>query len=249
MLIYETTNKLKELGLLGMVSALENQRQQTEVQALPFEDRLGILVDAEIAARETRKCARLLTQARLKESSACIENIDHDPKRGLDRPLLLTLANCQWVGAGQNIIVTGATGSGKSWLACAYGNKLCRLGISVRYFRLSRLFEQLTIAQGDGSLPRLRAQLSKVSVLILDDWLLSPVNAALAREFLELIDDRIGKTSLILTSQYPVDNWHDRIGEPTLADAILDRIIHVSHRIAIKGGSMRKSKGLEKMKS
>jgi DNA replication protein DnaC len=161
MLNHETVSRLKELRLFGMVSSLESQRQQTEVQALPFEDRLGLLIDTEIALRETKKCARLLTRARLKEPSACIENIDYDPKRGLDRPLLL-----------------------------------------------------------------------------------SPISAASAREFLELIDDRIGKSSIILTSQYPVDSWHDRIKEPTVADAILDRIIHISHRIVIKGGSMRKRKGL-----
>ncbi|NOU45168.1 MAG: ATP-binding protein [Methyloglobulus sp.] len=244
MLNHETVSRLKELRLFGMVSALESQRQQTEAQALPFEDRLGLLIDTEITLRETKKCARLLARAKLKGPSACIENIDYDPKRGLDRPLLLTLANCHWVEVGQNLIITGATGSGKSWLACAYGNRLCRSGVSVRYFRVSRLLEQITIAQGDGSLPRLRAQLSKVSVLILDDWLLSPISAASAREFLELIDDRIGKSSIILTSQYPVDSWHDRIKEPTVADAILDRIIHVSHRIVITGGSMRKRKGL-----
>lgn len=214
------------------------------MQALPFEDRLGLLIDTEIALRETKKCARLLTRAKLKEPSACIEYIDYDPKRGLDLPLLLMLANCHWVEVGQHVIITGATGSGKSWLACAYGNTLCRSGITVRYFRVSRLLEQITIAKGDGSLPRLRSQLSKVSVLILDDWLLSPISAASAREFLELIDDRTGKNSIILTSQYPVDNWHDRIKEPTVADAILDRMIHVSHRIVIKGGSMRKRKGL-----
>jgi DNA replication protein DnaC len=244
MLTYETIAKLKALGLSGMVDALELQRQQTEVQALPFDDRLGLLIDAETASRETKKCMRLLRNAKLKEPSACIENIDYDPKRELDRSLILTLANCQWVNQSQNIIISGATGCGKSHMASAFGNKLCRAGFPARYFRFPRLIEQLTIAKGDGSLPRLRMQLSRVAVLILDDWLIAPLNSVSAREVLELIDDRIGKTSLILTSQFPVDSWHDLIGEPTVADAILDRIIHVSHRINIKGGSMRRRKGI-----
>jgi DNA replication protein DnaC len=172
MLTYETIAKLKSLGLSGMVDALEIQRQQIEVQALPFEDRLGLLIDAETASRETKKCTRLLRNAKLKEPSACIENIDYDPKRELDRSLILTLASCQWVSQGQNMIITGATGSGKSHMASAFGNKLCRAGISVRYFRFPRLIEQMTIAKGDGSLPRLRMQLSRISVLILDDWLM-----------------------------------------------------------------------------
>lgn len=244
MLIQQTINGLRELRLTGMIAALEIQLQQTDVQALAFEDRLGMLVDAEMSSRNNKKLERLLKDAKFKEQ-ACIENINYDPKRKLNRSLIVTLATGNWVEVGQNLIITGATGAGKSWLACAFGNQLCRRGISVKYFRLSRLIEQLSVAKGDGSLARLRAQLAKASVLMLDDWLLAPLDAASAREILELIDDRTGKNSLILTSQYPVETWHDRIGEPTVADAILDRIIHSAHRIEIKGEeSMRKQKGL-----
>lgn len=197
----------------------------------------------EMSTRDTKKLERLLKDSKFKEQ-ACIENINYDPQRRLNRSLIMTLSTGNWVEAGQNIIITGATGSGKFWLACAFGNQLCRRGISVKYFRLSRLVEQLSVAKGDSSLARLRAQLAKTSVLMLDDWLMAPLDVASAREILELIDDRTGKNSLILTSQYPVETWHDRIGEPTVADAILDRIIHSAHRIEIKGESIRKQKGL-----
>ncbi len=249
MLIQQTIGGLRELRLFGMVNALDIQLGQTAVQALSFEDRLGLLVDAELSSRETKKLSRLLKDAKLKESTACIENIDYDPSRKLDRSLIMSLANCNWVEAGQNVIITGATGAGKSWMACALGNQICRRGKSVRYFRLSRLIEQLSVAKGDGSLAKFRAQLARTSVIMLDDWLMAPMDAASAREILELVDDRSGKNSLILTSQHTVDGWHDRIGEPTVADAILDRIVHSAHRIEIKGDSIRKQRGINTEKS
>lgn len=246
MLIQQTISHLHELRLNGMVNALEIQLNQTAAQALPFEDRLGILVDAEKSLRETKRLMALLKSAKLHHSEACIDNINFDPNRKLDRAFIMTLATCNWVDAGQHIILTGATGTGKSWLACALGNQICRQGKSVRYFRLSRLVEQLAIAKGDGSLARLRSQLAKTTVIIIDDWLMAPLNTATAYEILELFDDRANKSSLILASQHPVENWYDRIGDATFADAILDRVVHSAHRIEIKGQSMRKSQGLKK---
>jgi DNA replication protein DnaC len=239
---------MRELRLAGMLSALEIQFAQPSVQAMSFEDRLGLLVDAEVSARDTKKFSKLLKDAKLKEPSACIENIDYDPARALDRPLIMTLGNCNWVDAGQHIIITGPTGAGKSWLACALGHQVCRRNRAVRYFRVSRLVEQLSIAKGDGSIHRLRGQLARPAVIILDDWLMAPLDATSAREVLELVDDRMGKNSFILTSQHPVDTWHDRIGEPTVADALLDRIVHSSHRIDIKGESIRKRRGIGAIK-
>lgn len=249
MLIQQTMTHLRELRLVGMVNALELQLGQTSVQSLPFEDRLGMLVDAEVSARDTKRLGKLLKDAKFKDSTACIESIDFDPARTLDRPLIMSLASCNWVEAGQHLIITGPTGAGKSWMACAFGNQLCRRGKSVRYFRLSRMIEELNVAKGDGSLLRLRAQLARASVLILDDWLMAPMDAQSAREILELVDDRTGKSSLILTSQHPVEAWHDRIGEPTVADALLDRIIHSAHRIEIRGESIRKRRGIRNTKA
>lgn len=244
MLIQQTFNQLRELRLAGMINALELQMGQVGVQSLAFEDRLGMLVEAEISARTTKRMAKLVRDAKFKEPAASIENINYDPARGLDRSLISSLALGHWVDSGQNLILTGATGAGKSWMACAFGVQLCRQGKSVRYFRLSRLVEELAVAKGDGSLARLRAQLARASVIILDDWLMAPLDTVSAREILELVDDRSGKNSLILTSQHPVTEWYDRIGEPTVADALLDRIVHSAHRIEIKGESIRKSRGI-----
>lgn len=248
MLFEQTVSKMRDLRLQGMVDALDLQLRQADVQGLSFEDRLGMLIDAEVSSRETKRLAKLLKDAKLKESNACIENIDYDPLRRLDRSLISTLALGHWVDVGNNIIITGPTGSGKSYLASALGNQLCRFGKSIRYFRVSRLLEELAIAKGDGSLPRFRAQLAKTSAIILDDWLMAPLDAQSAREILELVDDRTGKTSLILTSQHHVSEWHDRIGEPTVADAILDRIVHASHRVELHGESIRKKRAVNATK-
>jgi DNA replication protein DnaC len=245
MLINQTIEGLLELRLNGMADALRSQLEQVSVQELSFDERLGLLVDAELSARQTKKLKRLLDDAKLKEPSACLANTDYAPSRGVGRAQIMSLATCHWVDTGQHVIITGATGVGKTWLACAIGHQVCLRGKPVRYLRAPRLLEQLSTAQGDGSLSRFRAQLARASVLILDDWLMAPLDAASAREILELVDDRTGKGSLVITSQHPVETWHDRIGEPTVADAILDRIIHSAHRIKIGGESIRKLHGLE----
>ena len=245
MLLQQTLTQLRELRMNGMVNAIQLQMGQPDIQSLPFEDRLGMLVEAEISERYTKRMAKLVKDARFKEPSACIEAVDFDPQRGLDRSLINSLARGHYADIGHHVIITGATGAGKSWMACAFGIQLCRQGKSVRYFRLSRLIEILTLAKGDGSLPRLRAQLARVDVIILDDWLMAPIDAGSAREILELVDDRAGRNSLILTSQHPVSVWHDRIGEPTVADAMLDRIVHSAHRVEIRGESIRKRRGMQ----
>ncbi|MBA4252203.1 MAG: AAA family ATPase [Chlorobiaceae bacterium] len=242
MLINHTITKLSDLKLCGMAQAVTAQLNQTEIQSISFEERLAMVVDAEFSYRETKKMKKLLSNAKFAIPSATIENIDFDPSRKLDRPLISTLITCNWVEKKQNVIVEGPSGAGKSWFACALGNQICRNGTSVRYIKMSRLVEEIKIAIGDGSIKRYRAQFARIKVLIIDDWLLAPMETVSAREILEILDDCYNIGSLILTSQHPVSDWHSRIAEKTVADAILDRIVHNSHRIKISGESMRKKK-------
>jgi len=200
-----------------------------------------MLVDREVAWRDTRRLERLLKQARLKYPGACIEDLDTRAARGLDARLLASLASCDWVRAGQSVIATGATGLGKSWIACALGTQACRQGFSALYTRFSRLVEELRIAHGDGSFGRRLAQLARIDVLIVDDFALAPIGQAERADLLEVLDDRTTGRSTIITSQLPVAHWHEYLAEPTLADAILDRIVHHSHRIALDGESLRKA--------
>jgi DNA replication protein DnaC len=238
-----TLNQLRQLKLSGMTLALERQQESTAVQALSFDERLGMLVDEEINFRENRRLARILKEAKLKFPAACVEDIDYGSRRNLDRSLMAGLQSCDWVRHHQNILLTGATGCGKTWLACALANQAARKGFTVLYRRTPRLLEALEVGHGDGSLPRLRQQLAKAHVLILDDWGMSPLSALARSDLLEIIDDRVGCAATIVTSQLPVDAWHEYIGDPTLADAILDRLIHTAHRLALKGDSLRKMRG------
>lgn len=240
MLINQTITKLNDLKLCGMSQAVNMQLSQTDIQSLPFEDRLGMIVDAEYTYRETHKMKRLLSNAKFAMPSASVQDIDYDPSRKLDRPLISTLITCNWVEKKQNLIIEGASGAGKSWFACAFGTQICRNGISVKYVKMSRLVEDIQTSRGDGSIKRYRAQFSKVKVLVIDDWLLAPLETSSAREILEILDDAYNIRSIILTSQHPVSDWHSRISEKTVADAILDRIVHNSHRVKIAGESMRK---------
>lgn len=241
MLTQQTLTHLRSLKLDGMARAFEEQITQPVAQKLSFEERFGLLVDRESTWRDTRRLERLLKAARLKYPSACMEDIDVRAARGLDARLLASLASCDWVRGGQSVIATGATGLGKTWIACALGQAAARQGFSVLYARFARLLEELRIAHGDGSFTRRLSQLAKTDVIILDDWALAPIGQAERTDLLELLDDRTTGKSTIITSQLPVDRWHEYFNDPTLADAILDRVIHQSHRIALKGEeSMRK---------
>ena len=241
MLQQHTLDKLHTLRLTGMAAAFEQQLAQPAAQELSFEERFALLLDQEILYRDNRRLSRLLKAAKLR-LNACVEDIDYRHPRGIDRPFMSTLASCQWVEHHQNLAITGPTGSGKTWLACALGNQACRQGLSVRYLRLPRLFEMLRIAHGDGSYPQLMNQLAKTDLIILDDWGIQKIAAAQRNDLMEIIEDRHGLRSTSIASQLPIEHWHDFIGEATLADAILDRLLHNSHRLPLRGESMRKTK-------
>ncbi len=243
MLHQQTLDKLYALRLTGMARAFEQQLAQPASQELSFEERFGPLLDQEILDRDNRRLSRLLKAAKLR-LNACVEDIDYRHPRGIERSRMSTLASCQWVHRHQNLAITGPTGSGKTWLACALGNQACRQGLSVRYFRLPRLFETLRIAHGDGSYPRLMNQLAKTDLLILDDWGIQKIAAAQRNDLMEFIEDRHGLRSTLIAAQLPIEHWHEFIGEATLADAILDRLLHNAHRLPLKGDSMRKKKAI-----
>lgn len=241
MLQHPTLEKLTTLKFTGMVKALTEQMTLPDIEQLSFEERLGLLVDRELTVRHDRRLQTRLRNARLKQQ-ACIEDIDYRHRRGLDKSLLTRLSSCQWLKEKLNILITGPTGVGKTWLACALAQKACREGYTVLYLRLPRLLQELPIAKGDGSYPKRMATLAKTDVLVLDDWGLSKLIAEQQRDLLEILEDRHGTRSTLVTSQLPVDKWHDIIGDPTLADAILDRLIHNAYKINLKGESMRKQK-------
>ena len=239
MLLEQTRQQLRTLKLTGMLDALEQQLEQPGTHDLAFEQRLGLLVEHEALHRENRRLARLLTTARLREA-ACIEDINYTHPRGLQKPKMASLAQLQWVSAARNLCITGKTGCGKTWLACAFGNQACRTGRTTRYFRLPGLLKALRIGHGDGSYARLMTQLHKTDLMILDDWGMQPLDAPQRQDLMEVIEDRHGRRSTLIASQLPVKHWHDYIGEATISDAILDRLLHGSHRLELKGDSMRK---------
>jgi len=241
MLNHPTLDKLQDLRFTGMAKALTEQMALPDIDELSFEERLGLLVDREMTEREDRRLATRLRQAKLKQN-ACIEDIDFKQPRGLDKSLILDLAQCQWIKKHLNLLITGPTGVGKTWVACALAQKACREGFTSLYLRLPRLLQELPIAKGDGTYTRLMNRLAKVDVLILDDWGLSKLIAEQRRDLLEILEDRHDTRSTIVTSQLPLDQWHHIIGDPTLADAILDRLVHNAYKINLKGESMRKNK-------
>lgn len=243
MLIQQTLAQLRGLRLHAMADALEHQCDHSALQALSFEERLAMLVEVECQSRDTRRIARLLKTAKLKVQ-ASPEDIDYTSSRGLDKRQIASLLGGDWIQRGQNLIVTGPTGVGKTWLACAFGQQAVRQGYVVAYHRLSRLLEEVDIAREDGSLPKLRAQLARARLLILDDWGVAKLTSRDRQELLEIVDDRVGTLSLVITAQIPIAEWHACIGEPTIADAILDRVVHNAHRIELKGDSLRKRGGL-----
>ncbi len=236
MLNHPTLEKLQRLRLSGMYKALIEQMNMPDIEALSFEERLGLLADREITEREDRRLKTRLRQAKLKHN-ACIEDIDYRAPRGLDKALMLQLSACRWIKEGLNLIINGPTGVGKTWIACALAQKACQEGYTALYLRLPRLFEELSLAHGDGRFPKLMAAFAKTDLIVLDDWGLVKLTAEQRRDLLELLDDRHCNRSTIVTSQLPVDHWHDMIGDPTLADAILDRLIHNAYRINLQGES------------
>jgi DNA replication protein DnaC len=239
MLNEHTINQLRSLRLDGMLRAIEDQAGTTAAAALGFEERLTLLVQREVAWRDDRRVARLLKAARLKVSTACVEDINWRASRSLDKSLVTALAGGDWLRHGQSLLITGATGCGKTWLACALAHQAARSGFSVLYTRASRLFDELHVAHGDGSFSRRLAQLAKLDLLVIDDFAISPIGAAERNDLLEVLDDRVGTRSTLITSQLPVKTWHTYLDDPTLADAILDRVVHSSHKIELKGRSLR----------
>lgn len=240
MLIHPTLEKLHTLRLPGMLKALEEQQRMPDIDNLGFEERLGLLIDRELIERENRRLGTRLKKARLRHS-CCVADVNFKASRGLDKTLILSLAVCTWIARGLNLLICGPTGIGKSYLACALGHKACLEGYSVLYLRLPRLFEDLRLAKADGRYGKLMLGYAKTDLLILDDWGLTPMTDPQRRDLLEILEDRYGKRSTIVTSQLPVTAWHEAIGDPTLADAILDRLVHNAHKIELKGDSLRKN--------
>lgn len=237
------SQKLIQLTLHGMAAALEKQQIDPKYIAMPFEQRLGLLIEQELLSKDLRKINRLLKKAKLRFSQAVLEDIDYCSERCLDPLQIQTLATGEWMRQKQNLILTGATGTGKSWIACAFGQQACRQGLDTIYMTATRLFENLTTSLADGSLPKLRRQLISARLLIIDDLGIGGIPPQLGPALLDILDHQSMIGSLILTSQYPISKWYDLFGDPTIADAILDRIVHRAHPIELKGDSMRKLKG------
>lgn len=239
MLIHPLVDRLRGLGLIAMADAFIEMKDTSAADDISREDWLGLLLDREATSRENKRLDRRLRHARLRQS-AVIEDTDFRVPRGLDRALFQKLAGCGWIRDNQHLVIGGPTGVGKSWLACALGHKACREGYSVLYRRAPRLFAELATARGEGRAARLMATLERTRLLIIDDWGPEPLSADQRRDLLEIVEDRYEKGSLLITSQVPIGRWHDLIGDPTLADAILDRVVHRAHRIELKGPSLRK---------
>jgi len=234
--------QMRELRLAAMTQAYELQQEQPKLHQLGFDDRLGLLLEAECSARKTRKLNRLVKVATLPEA-ASLEDLDMRPARGLDKPMLSGLAGCGWIKRLQNLIIVGPTGVGKTWLACALGQQACRLGMSVSFHRASDLYATISDAAHAAVLPKLKLALAKPNLLILDDFGIGEMTTFAAQVLLDVVDKRMRTGSLLITSQYPSEKWHSFFADPPIADAVLDRVVHQAHRIQMKGESMRKVRG------
>jgi DNA replication protein DnaC len=242
MFLHPTLDKLKALKLDGMIAALDDQANLPECESLSFEERLGLVVDRELTLRDSKRLALRLAKASLRQEVA-IEDLDLRTPRQLDRSQVLALSSCDWIRRRENGIVTGPTGVGKSFLVCALAQKACREGFEVLYRRTPRLFAELALGRADGSYVRKLSALARCDLLVLDDFGVAPFDEPARRDLLEMLDDRYGKRSTLVAAQVPVEQWHAVIGDPTLADAILDRLVHNAHKIQMEGESMRKLRG------
>jgi DNA replication protein DnaC len=245
MLTHPTLDQLRALKLDGMVQAFIELEAQEETRTLAHAEWLALLLDREAADRSTRRFQTRLRAARLRHSQAAIEDVDYRTPRRLDKAMFQQLATCRWIAEHRGLLVTGPCGIGKSWLSCALAQKACRDGYTVQYARVPRLFADLDLAHGDGRFARLFRMLARVDLLVLDDWGPDRLSASQRRDLMEIVEDRHGRGSVLITSQLPVKSWHEVIGEPTLADAILDRIVHNAYRLELDGPSMRKLKAAD----
>lgn len=240
MLNEPTLEKLRALHLDAMAKAWEEQQRSSDAAGLSFDERFGLLVDAEWLHRENARFARYVKEARLRLGQACIEDIHYPARRELDRAQIRQLASCRWVHEHQNVLVSGATGTGKTYIACALAHQACRKGYRAAYRRASRLFEELRLARASGTYARLLGKLARLDVLVIDDWALAPLTDEQRRDVHEILEDRYKERATIFASQLPPTKWHEYLGDPTLADAICDRLLHNAHRIVLKGPSRRK---------
>ena len=247
MLIEETIEKLLAMRLPTMAAATREILQNAPSEQLSFEDKLGLVVDREWTERDNRRVARRIKEARL-STSASLEQVDCDAARGLDKTLVRQLMTCQWVKHKQNIIITGATGTGKSFVAAALAEAVCRQGLRALFVRVPRIVEELAVARASGTYSSTLAKISRIDVVVLDDFLLTPIKDAERRDLLEVLEDRYSRASTIITSQMPTKTWHDALNDPTIADAICDRVLHNAHLVELSGQSMRKKKGLKTQK-
>ena len=240
MLTAPTLDRLRALRLGAMADAYRAQQQDPAIGSLSFDERIGLLVEAEHLSRDNRKLARRLKDAKLRIPQACLEDLDYAPRRELDRPLMRQLATGRWIAEHHNVLITGATGVGKTYVACALGQHACRQGYRTLYWRLPRFFQALALTRADGSYTTLLARWARVDVLVLDDWGLAALSDVQRQDLLEVMEDRDATRSTIITSQLPRDQWHAYLGDPTIADAVLDRLVHNAYPITLKGPSRRK---------